>query len=98
MLAWILLLVLIAAEAGGFTWWLRKEYFPVFFNGWAALIYSAILAVDFIIAWLVSTLLQPGGSTALAVLSIIGVALVVVVLGMTLFFRWLVGHDMTDLS
>jgi len=98
MLAWLLLLVLIAGEVGGITWYLRKEYYPVFFNGWAVLIYSALLAVDLLIAWAVSTLLQPGGSVVLSWFAVLGVALLVVVFAMTLFFRWLVRTDWTDIT
>lgn len=97
MLAWIVLLLLLAAEVGGFTWWIRKEYNPVFFNGWAALIYSALLAADFLIAWGISTFITPGGSVAFAWLSVLGVALVLVVLVMTFVFRWILSNDITDI-
>jgi hypothetical protein len=97
MIAWIVLLILIAGEAGGFTWWIRKEYNPVLFSGWAALIYSALLAVDFIAAWGVSRLVMPGGSVALAWLSVLGVVLVLVVLVMTFVFRWILSNDITDI-
>src|SRR5690242_5666380 len=97
MIAWIVLLLLVAGEAGGFTWWIRKEYNPVFFNGWAALLYSALLAVDFVAAWGVSHLFMPGGSVALAWLSVLGVVLVVIVLVMTFVFRWILSNDITDI-
>ena len=98
MIAWIVLLVLVAAEVIGIRWWLRKEFYPVMFNGWAALIYSAILAADFVIAWLVSWVETPGGSTGTAFLAVIGLVLVVIVFLMTLFLRWVVRSDMTDVS
>jgi len=97
MLAWLVLLLLVICEAVGIGWWLRKEFYPVIFNGWAVLIYSSILAADFIVAWLVSTLYAPGGTAGIALLALIGVALVVVVALMTLFFRWVVRHDMNDI-
>src|SRR5690242_9592387 len=97
MLAWIVLLLLLAGEVGGFTWWIRKEYNPVFFNGWAALLYSGLLAVDFIVAWGISNLVTPGGSVALAWFSVFGVALVLVVLVMTFLFRWILSNDITDI-
>lgn len=97
MLAWIALLLLLAGEVGGFTWWIRKEYSPVFFNGWAALIYSALLAVDFVIAWFVSTLLTQGGSVGLSWLAVFGVVVVVIVFVMTLIFRWILKNDITDI-
>jgi hypothetical protein len=97
MLAWIVLLLLLAGEVGGFTWWIRKEYNPVFFNGWAALIYSALLAADFVIAWFISTLLTSGGSGALSWISVFGVVLVAIVFVMTLVFRWILSNDITDL-
>lgn len=98
MIAWIVLLVLIAAEVIGFRWWLRKEYYPVFFNGWAGLIYAAILAGDFVVAWGVSWIYGPGGTSGLAFMAIVGVLLVVVTFLMTLFFRWVVRSEMTDVS
>src|SRR4051812_38256099 len=97
MLAWLVLLLLVIGEAAGIGWWLRKEFYPVIFNGWAVLIYSAILAADFIVAWLVSMLYAPGGTGGIALLAVIGVALVVVVALMTFFFRWVVRHDMNDI-
>jgi len=95
MLSWLVLLVLIVAEVVGIVWWLRKEYYPVMFNGWAALIYSSILAADFIVAWLVSMINTPGGSFGTSALALSGVILVSIVSVLTLFFRWVVGHDMS---
>src|SRR5262245_23862953 len=97
MLEWIVLFVLIVVEVAAFWWWLRKEYYPVFFNGWAALIYTSILALDFIIAWLVSMIQTPGGSTATAWLVAFGIFLVVIVFLGTLFFRWVVRTEITDI-
>ena len=56
MWAWLVLLLLIIAEVVGIRWWLRKEFYPAFFNGWAVLIYCSTLAADFIVAWLISML------------------------------------------
>jgi hypothetical protein len=97
MWAWLVLLLLIIAEVVGIRWWLRKEFYPAFFNGWAVLIYCSILAADFIVAWLVSMLYVPGGTEGTAWLAVLGLALVVVVALMTFFFRWVVRHDMTDI-
>ena len=97
MFAWLILIVLLAAEAGGVSWWLRKEYYPVMFNGWAPLIYSAVLALDFTIAWLLSMLQTPGGTFGTTLLMILGLALMVIVFLFTLFFRWVLRHDMTDI-
>src|SRR5438128_2208606 len=97
MLAWLILLLLVITEGVGFAWWLRKEYYPVIFNGWAVLIYSSVLAADFIVTWLASFLFVPGGSTAAGLLALLGALVVVVVLAMTIFFRWVVRHDMTDI-
>lgn len=97
MSPWLALLLLIAAEVVGIGWWLRKEYYRVMFNGWAALIYSGILAADFIVAWLVSMLDTPGGTFGTSALVAFGLALVVVVLLLTLFFRWVVRHDIHDI-
>src|SRR4051812_42465530 len=97
MLAWLVLLVLLVAEVVGIRWWLHKEYLPLFFSGWAALMYSAVLAVDFIIAWLLSTFEIAGGTPGTALFALLGVLLVVVVFLMTVFFRWVVSHDMSDI-
>src|SRR5438128_8285498 len=93
---WLVLLILMVAEAAGIRWWLRRGFYPAIFSGWAVLIYCSILAADVIVAWLVSMLYAPGGSQGLAWLAVIGVMPVVVVGLMTLFFRWVVRHDMTD--
>lgn len=98
MIAWLFLLVLLVAEGAGLTFWLRREFLPVFFNGLAALLYSLVLAVDFVLTWLVSNLVQPGGTAGTAFLAIIGVAQFVIAVLFTLFFRWLVRTDMSDIK
>src|SRR5688572_344544 len=98
MAAWIVLLVLITAEAGGLTWWLKKEYYPFIFSGWAPLLYATVLALDFIAAWLVSHLIVPGGTGGTALLAVLGILMVIVVALFTLFFRWVVRLEMTDIS
>ncbi len=95
---WIVLLVLIVAEVAGIVWWLRKEYYPVMFNGNAPIIYSAILAVDLVIAWLVSMTETPGGTFGMSLLALLGVILVVVVFLFTLFIRWIIKGDLTDIK
>jgi hypothetical protein len=97
MLAWLVLLLLAAAEAGGIIWWLRREYYPVLFNGWAALIYVGIFAADCMVAWLISALGTPGGTAGLSLLTVVALLAVVVAFLLTLFFRWVVRHDMTDI-
>ena len=97
MLAWIVLLVLIVVEVAAIWWWLRKEYYPIFFNGWAALIYTGLLTVDFVVAWFVSGLQTPGGSTGLTWLVAFGLLMVVIVFLGTLFFRWVVRTEITDI-
>lgn len=98
MIGWIVLLLLLVAEVAGLVWWLRKEYYPVIFNGNAPMIYSAVLTADFIIAWLVSMSDTPGGTFGLALLSVIGIFLLIVVVLLTLFFRWIVRGDLTDIK
>lgn len=96
MLAWIVLIVLFAVEIGGLAWWLRKEFLPFIFNGKAPLIYSAMLAANFVIAWLVSMSDTPGGSSGMALLATLGVIQFVIVVVLTLFFQWVVKSDLTD--
>ena len=98
MIGWIVLLLLLVAEVAGLVWWLRKEYYPIIFNGNAPMIYSAVLTVDFIIAWLVSMSDTPGGAFGLALLSVLGIFLLIVVVLLTLFFRWIVKGDLTDIK
>ena len=95
---WLLYLLLVAVEAGALAWWLRKEFYPLFFSGWAALIYSAVLAADGILVWLVSMISRPGGTLGTQFLAVLGIILVVVTYLMTVFFRWVVKHDMNDLK
>lgn len=98
MIAWLVLLLLLVAEVAGLVWWLRKEFYPVLFNGNAALIYSGVLAVDFIVTWLVSFLVQPGGTLSTAILALIGVLLVIVVALFSAFLRWVVRTDINDIK
>lgn len=98
MIAWIVLLILLIAEGAGLAWWLRKEYYTLFFNGNAPMIYSAVLAADFIATWLVSFLVQPGGMLGAGLLALAGVLLVIVVVALTFFFRWVVKTDMNDIK
>jgi hypothetical protein len=98
MLAWLTLIALIVIEAAAIWWWLARELYPVFFNGWAATLYSLLLAVDIAVAWLVSMTYEPGGTGGLQVMLVIGIGLVIVILLATLFFRWAVRLEMTDIS
>jgi hypothetical protein len=96
MFPWLILIILIAAEVAGVVWWLRKEYIPFFFNSWAGMVYSAVLCLDFVAAWLISTLDTPGGSPGLTLLMVLGILLLTVVALMTLFMRWIVRQDMLE--
>ena len=96
MVAWLVLVLLIGVETTGIIWWLRREYYPVMFNGWAVLIYTSLLAADVAIAWIVSLFLVPGGSDVLQWLALLGVLAVVIVALLTLFLRWIVRQDLTD--
>lgn len=98
MIAWVVLFLLIAVEVAGLTWWLRKEFYRVFFNGNAPIIYSGVLALDFIATWLVSFFVQPGGTLGTALLALLGVLLVLVVVLFTVFLRWVVRTDINDLK
>src|SRR5262249_37897525 len=97
MLGWLVVLFLIAVEAVLLDWWLRRNYYRFFFNGWAALIYSGVLAANFIVGWLVSMTYQPGGTVGMQFLVILGLLLVLIVFLGTMFVRWVVAHDMTDI-
>ncbi len=98
MIAWIALFVLLIVEVAGLVWWLRKEFLPVIFNGKAPLIYSAVLAADLVVAWLVSMLDTPGGTPGMSLLAIIGLVQLVIVVVLTLFVQWIVRSDLTDIK
>jgi hypothetical protein len=97
MLAWLVLAFLVAAEAGGIGWRLRKEYYPVIFNGWAVLIYTGLFAADTVIAWVVSVLFAPGSSSGITLLMVVAIIATVIVALLTLFLRWVVRTDITDI-
>jgi hypothetical protein len=98
MLAWLILLALIVVEVFLIRWWLARQLYPAIFNGWAVFIYSFLLAADIAIAWLVSMTYEPGGTSGLQLMLVIGIGLVIIVLLGTLFFRWVVRLEMTDIS
>jgi hypothetical protein len=98
MLAWLVLLALIVVEAIAIRWWLARQLFPFFFNGWAASLYSLLLAADVAVAWLISMSYEPGGTPGLQLMLLIGIGLVIIIILATLFFRWAVRLEMTDLS
>jgi hypothetical protein len=98
MLAWIILLLLVVAEAIAIKWWATAQIRPIFFNDGAAFLYSLVLLVDIIAAWLVSMLYIDGGSPTLQLLVVLGSILCIVVGLGTLFIRWVVRLDMTDIS
>jgi len=97
MLAWLVLAFLIVTDAIGIGWWLRKEYYPVIFNGWAVLIYTGLFAADTVIAWVVSVLFAPESSSGITFLTVAAIFAVVIVALLTLFFRWVVRTDITDI-
>lgn len=96
MYAWLVLLFLLAVEVIGLRWWMRTQFHPLFFNGWAATLYSAVLLADFVVAWLLSQVETPGRTLGTSLLVVLGIALLIIVFLGTLFFRWVVSHDMTD--
>lgn len=98
MNAWIVLFLILVVEVAGLTWWLRREYLPVMFNGKAPIIYSAVLAVDFLITWLVSTLVTPGGTFGTALLALLGIIQLVIVSLLMLFFKWVVKSDLNEIK
>ena len=98
MLAWIALLLFVVVEAIGLKWWTSTQFRPLFFNDWAAFLYSALLAADIIIVSFVSTLFVPGGAPGMDLLLVIGIGLCIILGLATLFFRWVIRFDMTDIS
>lgn len=98
MIAWIVLLLILVVEVAGLTWWLRREYLPVMFNGKAPIIYSAVLAADFLVTWLVSMLVTPGGTFGTALLALLGVIQLVVVSVLMVFFQWVVKSDLNEIK
>ncbi len=93
---WLFLLLLVTAEVFGFRWWLHKEYYPLMFNQWAALIYSALITVDMIATWLVSLLTVHGGSLLAMWLAIFSVAVPMVVLILRFFLGWILKGELKD--
>ncbi len=98
MVAWIVLLVLIAAEVLALRWWLTKNLYRAFSNEWAATLYALVLEVDIAIAWVVSMMYEPGGTGGMQLMLVLGGGLLVITLLGTLFLRWVVRLDMTDIS
>lgn len=98
MIAWLFLLVTLIVDAAGLHWWLRTRYHPVIFNQWALFLYSLLLPVDLTLAWVVSLALTPGGSDGLAILALLSAALAIIIGLFTLFFRWVIRLDLTDIS
>ena len=96
MYACLLLLALIAIEVVGIRWWLRREWLPTIFNGWAVLLYSAIFALDLVLVWLISIPFSPSGESDLWWLPLLGIVFVTLVLLFTLFFRWVLRQDSID--
>ena len=97
MLAWLFLFALLLVELFVVRWWLQREFYPVFFSGWAATYYSLIFAADCVLAWLVSMFYRQGGTIGMQIMLLVGFASVLVTYLLTIFFRWVVKHDMTDI-
>ena len=98
MFAWLLILVLSVAEFLGIRWWLNRQIYSFFFNDWAPFLYTALLTINVAIGWLVSNVYEPGGTGGLQLMLVIMGAFTIVVLLGTLFLRWVVRLDMTDIS
>ena len=96
MLAWLLLVILIVAQVLAFRWWLTKEYYPVMFNTWAPVIYSGLLLLDFVLAWLVARLVVPTEAGGLELFIAIGVFVLVVTVLYTIFLQWIIRQDMGE--
>ena len=98
MIAWILIVVLTVAEFAAIRWWLNRQIYPFFFNDWATFLYASLITINVAIGWFVSSLYEPGGTPGLQLMLVITGALTIVVLLGTLFLRWVVRLDMTDIS
>ncbi|HUP27674.1 MAG TPA: hypothetical protein VM409_04505 [Chloroflexia bacterium] len=91
---WLFLLAIIVLEVAGIGWWLRREFLPPFFNGWAALIYCGILSADLVLAWLVSLVFSAPG-TDMSGFPVCGLLIFIIAAFFTFFFRWVVRQDMS---
>jgi hypothetical protein len=96
MMAWLILLSLIVAEIVALRWWLKKEYYPVIFNSWAPLIYSAVFVGDIVLGWVVARLLVPDAAGGFELMLFIGAFVFVVTLLYTLFLMWIVRQDLGE--
>ena len=96
MIAWLILVVLIVGEVVVLRWWLNKEYYPVMFNAWAALIYCGVLLLDIVLAWAAARILTPAEAGGLELLIFIGAFVLFVTLLYTLFLRWIVRQDLEE--
>ena len=94
MLWCLMLIVLVAVDATVLWWWLRREYRPVIFNMWAPTIYSAVLLLDFIVVWVLTSVLMPDQSQGPAWLVVLGIIWTIVIGLLTLFFYWVLHQDM----
>ncbi|HKP55010.1 MAG TPA: hypothetical protein VJ183_20445 [Chloroflexia bacterium] len=96
MLAWLALLIIVVAEIFVLRWWLNREYYPVLFNGWAVLLYTTAFAVDAVIVWLLTLVLEPGGNLGLQIIAILSIIAVALVAFFTIFLRWILRQDLED--
>jgi hypothetical protein len=96
MIPFILLVLLLGAQIAGLRWWLTKEYYPLFFNNWAALLYAAVLMVDFFLVWLAAAIFAGSGTGWPQLLAFIGVFLFIVTLLYSLFLQWIIRQDLSD--
>ncbi|MDQ2807214.1 MAG: hypothetical protein M3Z04_09945 [Chloroflexota bacterium] len=100
---WAVAGILLGAELGGVAYWRRNRYPRFGFNAWAPTIYAALVTLDCLLgAGLVVAL---GGTSAeagaqqtglLTVALIAGLA-VIVIAGLTLFFRWILQGEIHDI-
>jgi len=98
MWAWLLILVLTVVEFVAIRWWLNRKIYPFFFNDWAPFLYASLVTLNVALGWLLSTVYEPGGTGGLQLMLVISGAVTIVVLLGTLFLRWVVRLDMTDIS
>jgi hypothetical protein len=104
MLIWLLVVLVIAGEIGAVYAW-RQRKFPRprwLFNLWAPLIYALLLLGAWLVGWGAASLLV-GVDPSLAetqqtmlLLVVVNALALVPIGGLTLFFRWVLNTDMTD--
>jgi hypothetical protein len=106
MLIWLLVLLIIAGEVGAVYAW-RQRKFPRprwLFNMWAPTIYALLLLGAWLVGTGVAGLLAGadpdllGTQRTLLALAMFTVLALLAIVGLTLFFRWVINTDMNDVS